>query len=295
VLNIDFSGNRIQSQVQGTRKDPYKVSIEIRWIDDKSWSQVIEAMASQAIFAAKLLAGEMPQNIEEAFSSAGVALFPERAADLKTECSCPDYANPCKHISAVYYLLGERFDADPFLLFQLRGKSRDEVIADLRARRGAAAGDPGVNEIRAPRKSRHRAETSKSGIPILESGQQNASIPQPVARTSNSGTHASNRDANALGKELLSADEEAVSFSEMGSISNEDPGLPLDEALDRFWGLSNDIESIEFTIARPEVDAAPVKRLGQPPFWTSKLDFIAEMESIYRSISEAAIKAALSE
>ncbi len=101
-------------------------------------------MAAQAIFAAKLLAGEMPQNIEEAFAAAQVGLFPEKRGDLATSCSCPDPSNPCKHIAAVYYLLGERFDADPFLIFELRGRSKDQISAMLRARRagGEIAAQP---------------------------------------------------------------------------------------------------------------------------------------------------------
>ena len=110
-------------------------------------------MAEQAIFAAKLLSGEMPQNIEEAFTTAKVNLFPLSKGDLKTECSCPDWSNPCKHIAAVYYLLGEQFDSDPFLLFRLRGKSKGEIIAMLRARRTAAepAPEPVEEKKRKPR------------------------------------------------------------------------------------------------------------------------------------------------
>ena len=52
---------------------------------------------------------------------------------------------------------------------------------------------------------------------------------------------------------------------------------------------------MQFKIARPAVDAAPIKRLGQPPFCNNQQDFIALMEAIYRRISEAAIKTALEE
>jgi uncharacterized Zn finger protein len=244
VLNIDFAGNRVESSVQGSRKEPYKVSIEIKSIDDQEWQNVIDVMASQAIFAAKLLAGEMPQDIEEAFSAARVALFPARTADLKTECSCPDYANPCKHISAVYYLLGEQFDADPFLLFQLRGRSKEHIIEELRTRRGrlGSAGE-GL---------RDQAEEG-TGVDAATAGMQ----------------------------------EE----SEIRFVHEEGP--PLEDLVHRFWDGNPEIESMEFSIARPEVDAAPIKRLGQPEFWAGKGDFISEMESIYRAISESAIKTAL--
>jgi uncharacterized Zn finger protein len=77
----------------------------------------------------------MPEDVEEAFKGTGVSLFPARRAELATECSCPDWANPCKHIAAVYYLLGEEFDRDPFLIFQLRGLSREGLVALLRSPR----------------------------------------------------------------------------------------------------------------------------------------------------------------
>lgn len=137
VLNLDIKPGRVDSRVQGSRPSPYKVQIDIKPLSDKDWDRVADAMSQQAIFAAKLLSGEMPQNIEDAFATARVNLFPASKGDLQTKCSCPDWSNPCKHIAAVYYLLGEQFDADPFLLFRLRGKSKDEVIAMLRARRMA--------------------------------------------------------------------------------------------------------------------------------------------------------------
>jgi uncharacterized Zn finger protein len=135
VLNLDIKPGRVDSRVQGSRPSPYKVQVEIKALSDKDWERVADAMAEQAIFAAKLLSGEMPQNIEEAFTAAKVNLFPVSKGDLQTECSCPDWSNPCKHIAAVYYLLGEQFDSDPFLLFRLRGKSKDDIIAMLRTRR----------------------------------------------------------------------------------------------------------------------------------------------------------------
>ena len=139
VLNIDITPGRIKSRVQGSRPKPYQVTIEIKPLSDKEWNRVADAMAEQAIFAAKLLSGEMPPNIEDAFASAKVNLFPTSRHDLETDCSCPDYSNPCKHIAAVYYLLGEQFDGDPFLLFRLRGKSKDAIMALLRARRAQPA------------------------------------------------------------------------------------------------------------------------------------------------------------
>ncbi len=141
VLNIDLQVGRVNAKVQGSRATPYKVKIEIPPLSDGQWERAIDGMAEQAIFAAKLLAGEMPQNIEDAFAAADVPLFPQYAQDVATDCSCPDFANPCKHIAAVYYLLGEQFDEDPFLIFHLRGRTREQIIDALRARRATATGD----------------------------------------------------------------------------------------------------------------------------------------------------------
>ena len=144
VLSIDFVGPKIKAKVQGSRARPYDVAIEVKPLADKQWEQAIDALSEQAIFAAKLLAGEMPQDIETAFDAAGVPLFPRGSRDIVASCSCPDSANPCKHIAAVYYLLGERFDEDPFLIFQARGRTREQIVAALRARRADEAAAPEI-------------------------------------------------------------------------------------------------------------------------------------------------------
>jgi uncharacterized Zn finger protein len=141
VVSIDVQKQTVTALVQGSRPKPYSIAIGLAQLSDNEWDKVIEVMASQAIFAAKLLSGEMPQNIEQAFVAAKVNLFPKSGKDLETDCSCPDYANPCKHIAAVYYILAEKFDADPFLIFKLRGRTREELIAALRQKRGQALED----------------------------------------------------------------------------------------------------------------------------------------------------------
>ncbi|MBC8335791.1 MAG: SWIM zinc finger family protein [Anaerolineales bacterium] len=135
VISIDEKKDGVLAKVQGSRRTPYKVTINITSLTDAQWEEVIDALSEQAIFTAQLLAGEMPQGIEEAFDEAGASLFPKKRGDLYTECSCPDYANPCKHIAAAHYILGERFDEDPFLIFRLRGRTQDDVMQALRERR----------------------------------------------------------------------------------------------------------------------------------------------------------------
>lgn len=128
VTAITIDKGQIAGMVQGSRPKPYHVTITVKDIATTEWKKLINVLAGQALFAAKLLAGQMPQDIEEVFKKAGLSLFPSQLKDLHTDCSCPDWSNPCKHIAAVYYLMGEEFDRDPFLLFKLRGLSREELV-----------------------------------------------------------------------------------------------------------------------------------------------------------------------
>jgi uncharacterized Zn finger protein len=148
VLSIDIDKGVIKSKVQGSRPKPYDIVIKVKTLSDADWRALAGALSTQAIFAAKLLAGEMPQEIEESFAEAKLSLFPEKLRDLETNCSCPDWSNPCKHIAAVYYLLGEEFDRDPFLIFKLRGVTREEFTKLLGAsgQTGAPAAKIEVDE-----------------------------------------------------------------------------------------------------------------------------------------------------
>ncbi|MBE0698815.1 MAG: SWIM zinc finger family protein, partial [Anaerolineaceae bacterium] len=151
VLSIQETRAGIEALVQGSRPQPYKVTIQVTHLSNHQWNLVVDALSEQALFTAQLLAGEMPGNIESAFETAGVSLFPNRGGDLNTNCSCPDWANPCKHVAASHYILGDRFDDDPFLLFRMRGRSQEQIMDALRKRRGGIALEAeGTQEIVQP-------------------------------------------------------------------------------------------------------------------------------------------------
>jgi uncharacterized Zn finger protein len=135
VVSIRFEGRRVHARVQGTDPDPYKVKLWLDVLNDEDWGYVLEALSQKARWSAQLLAGIMPADIERAFAASGKRLFPFKLQEVRSECSCPDKANPCKHISAVYYLMGDRFSEDPFVLFQLRGRTRSQLLGDLAKRR----------------------------------------------------------------------------------------------------------------------------------------------------------------
>ena len=148
VLHLEIANQKATATVQGSIPVPYNVTIELRRIPIVQWRKVCKAMASNVAIAARLMAGVLPPEAEQSFAQAGVALFPARDADLITSCDCPDPSNPCKHIAAVYYLLAEQFDRDPFLLFRLRGMEREQFVAMLgkSGRPQRTAGDVGESE-----------------------------------------------------------------------------------------------------------------------------------------------------
>lgn len=138
------------ARVQGSAARPYRVRIGVATLGKPQWTAVLDALAADASLTAALLAGELPREVEDTFTAQGVTLLPSGRNELTMDCTCPDVTIPCKHLAAVCYLLAERFDADPFDLLTLRGRDRDTVLDELRARRThAAAVDPLPHDARA--------------------------------------------------------------------------------------------------------------------------------------------------
>jgi uncharacterized Zn finger protein len=155
----------VTARVTGSRPEPYEVRLTIPRLSDTTWRSAIATMAERSRFAADLLAGEMPREIDAAFAAHRASLFPVLSTDLVTSCSCPDWANPCKHVAAAHYVLGEALDRDPFLLFELRGRTKRQVMDALReARSGRAAGASGRGKA-VPRRSRRDERRGEAGIP----------------------------------------------------------------------------------------------------------------------------------
>ena len=173
VLSIRFEGRRVHARVQGSGEDPYKVKLWLDVLSDDDWGYVLEALGQKARWSAQLLAGVMPQDIERAFAASGRRLFPFKLQEVRSECTCPDKINPCKHVSAVYYLMGERFSEDPFVLFQLRGRTRSQLLSDLAVQRRALLAKK-ASEAKAARK----ADGEGSPTPATGDGLHN---PTPVA------------------------------------------------------------------------------------------------------------------
>jgi uncharacterized Zn finger protein len=151
VLEFQLTQGKVSARVQGSRPAPYQVRIGVLPLTTAQWKRVTETLGAQALFRAKLLAGEMPPEIEDVFAECGTPLFPRSARDLELSCSCPDWGVPCKHLAAVCYVLAEKFDDDPFAMLAWRGRDRAELLGALRrqpaARAGAAAAPPGGDPV----------------------------------------------------------------------------------------------------------------------------------------------------
>ena len=167
VLAIEITAGQVKASVQGSRSRPYRVFIETAVLTAPEWEAVEAVMASRAVFAARLLADEMPEEIEEVFADSSVSLFPTSADELDSACSCPDWENPCKHIAAVYYLLAESFDADPFLIFAWRGRTKEDLLTGLRARRRGSESScgPGSAATEGPAATARPADAGAFGWP----------------------------------------------------------------------------------------------------------------------------------
>lgn len=143
VISLDVDAGSVTARVQGSRPRPYRVRIGIPAFGKAEWTQAEHALAGNAWYTAKLLAGEMPEDIEDVFATLELSLFPATARELSLDCSCPDQAVPCKHLAAVFYLLAEHFDDDPFAILAWRGREREDLLANLQAAR--TAGPPAVD------------------------------------------------------------------------------------------------------------------------------------------------------
>lgn len=128
---------QVKAAVQGSRPHPYRSFVHLPVLTDIQWDTLLDAVAARAGHLAALLDGEMPAELVDDAHQAGVPLLP-RPTELDPDCSCPDWGYPCKHAAALCYAVAATIDADPFVLFALRGRGREEVLAQLRSRRTAA-------------------------------------------------------------------------------------------------------------------------------------------------------------
>jgi len=137
IASFRMEGPHIEAEVVGTRQEPYRVTVDFRTPDGAVRNRIVAALRSEPMLAARLLADDLPMEVDEVFRANGFSLFPggrladgedgKRRYDMTTSCSCPDYANPCKHTSAVLIILGEEVSRRPAALLELRGIMMEEL------------------------------------------------------------------------------------------------------------------------------------------------------------------------
>lgn len=162
VLKIEFQGPRVIAKVKGSDSEPYEVTMSLSPFSKEDWHYIVESLSKKALYSAELLAGEMPSDIEQVFTSGGLSLFPFTLSDVHSRCTCLDKANPCKHIGAVYYQLADRFSEDPFVIFQLRGRTKIQILEALRQLRAK-----GPKSMRRSWVKSSRARDRKTTDPIV--------------------------------------------------------------------------------------------------------------------------------
>ena len=188
--DLVVKGGDVTARVTGSNPTPYRITIQVAQLSNEAWAKAIAGMAEKAQFAAELLADQMPQQIDEVFRAAGTSLFPTQRVDLKTKCSCPDWGDPCKHVAATHYVLGEAFDRDPFLLFALRGRTKEQVLDALRAARAgesttkataASAPSASVEEVPIPSMTLEKVKAADYDRPREALPALHFSFDEPVA------------------------------------------------------------------------------------------------------------------
>ncbi len=128
VIDLKMSRGKIESLVQGSGSNPYKCTIQISQLDSKKWDNIKSLTESKFASLQILIDGKFPKELQEVFSMKGKGIFPS-PKEIKFDCSCPDWAEMCKHISATLYAVGAKLDSNPELLFLLRGVNMEELIS----------------------------------------------------------------------------------------------------------------------------------------------------------------------
>ena len=173
VTDLLVKAGRLEARVQGSRATPYRVSVRSEAANKAQWRSLELLFATRLGWAAQLLAGEVPANLEAAFAEAGVALFPRRWGDLQVRCGCPDDAEPCKHIAAVLYVFAQQLDGDPWLLLAWHGRDRQTLLQALQqgpAGAAASGGKAGGKQVRGKRAAGKSAGAGEKNADSAEAG-----------------------------------------------------------------------------------------------------------------------------
>ena len=268
ILSLTFKNAKVHAKVQGTASDPYQLSIWIDQFTDEDWSYVINTLSEKALYSAQLLAGEMPDDIERVFTSNGLSLFPFTLADVNSKCSCPDPKNPCKHIAAVYYQLGDFFREDPFVLFQLRGRSKEQILEALRQHRHQAINASEAletTEVTAEDTEQKKTTAQKKAAEEKEDNQQKAGSTKASSKK---------RDAQK-------------------TDSKKPNSSPPPIQIEKFWQYNEPLDSSLVVVTPAEQTVLEV--IGDMPLAATEAQVVTtHLKALYQTVAQQAMMSALS-
>ena len=264
VISLQVAAGSVLAEVQGSRPRPYNARIGLPTFGKTEWARVEQAMADSAWYAAKLLAGEMPEDVEDVFGAVGLALFPGGAGELSLDCDCPDHQVPCKHLAAVFYLLAESFDDDPFGMLALRGRDRQTLLANIRTRRPATPLTPPTP-------------------PRADPGHTLPADPDP-AHTGPPATGAPLAGGAADGDSVAATGGDSVAATDSESVALPVGGAPaLDDCLDTYFQPGGPLPALVAPATRADavLDQVPPVRLT-----VGGRELVELLRPVYRAMTD---------
>jgi uncharacterized Zn finger protein len=287
ILGLEFKNSKVHATVQGTAQEPYQLSIWIERFTDEDWGFVIDTLAKQARYSAQLLAGEMPDDIESVFTANGLSLFPFTLADVSSKCSCPDPKNPCKHIAAVYYQLGDFFREDPFVLFQLRGRTKEQILEALRQHRYQALAAQTASNISA--NISIDTTNAKTDLEVVEAGEKPTNKAKAAKAKKSKTTKSSTAQPETV--QTNSVEGQSPNLSATNASTNIQSALPLQ--IETFWQYDQPIDPSLVVITPAAQTVLDV--LGDMPLAATEAQVImTHFKDLYQAVAQQAMMTALS-
>lgn len=286
VQRLEISIGQIAAQISEGKEQAFELEIELPILDDATWRQITDTLGSQALFAAQMLAGNLPIEIQSVFEDSSASLLPTSL----NEWSQPSATITVKNLDAdeadgisttlmleaeklsqcmvaIFTMLGELVEDDPWLLLELHGRTQPQILQALRESRVNAEGTPPATNGKQGGKQGRKQSDTPTGSLSAEDTQ--------VAETSTSPFYILEGEDNAREGENENPDSE----TEQG----------LEDDLERFWGAPKRLKHIHHQIETPDIDLILLRRLGPPPFHQGSIELYEQLETLYRQVSERAI------
>ena len=269
VFQLELDPDRARARVQGSRWAPYEVSISLAPYGRNKWKALAGKLAEKPLLLAQMLAGQLPRDMESLCAEVDIALFPRDIQDLSLVCDCADSITPCKHIVAVYYVLGEVFAADPFFIFHMRGMSREGLLALMGLAPPPTVRAAKVLEISPLPRDAEPASAPKpapEGARVFEIAPPVAPRPSPDLADGPKKSPWPEREK----PNIPSADVEDPAAPPDLAVDDTAEGAPLCADLERFWRQQGDpAPTIRVPDTYPAISGALPKQLGPIPCWQS--------------------------